>query len=327
MDDVADESYVVRRTTDPGEAQSFVADTYLPNKLVLPPGTRDIEMELRALQVGSLTAGRLGFGRFTSVSTAESTNFRVCIPLRGSAVTRSGRNHPVETTTGEAAVIHPEAPAQVTWSPDCQQLVLMVPREVVESELETLLGRSLSAALTFDLRMPTGGAVRNLWRTPLGMLSKEILEPSGILAHTQAGLHAQALVIDGLLLGHRHNYSEMVNRRAAPGPHSAIGRAVELMECQPGKPWTVVELAAEVHLSVRALHGGFARDIGMPPIAYLRRVRLHRARAELLASDRSETTVREVANRLGIMHMSRFAASYKRAFGESPSETLARPLT
>jgi hypothetical protein len=60
MDDVADESYVVRRTTDPGEAQSFVADTYLPNKLVLPPGTRDIEMELRALQVGSLTAGRQG---------------------------------------------------------------------------------------------------------------------------------------------------------------------------------------------------------------------------------------------------------------------------
>jgi AraC-like DNA-binding protein len=324
---MADESYVVRRTTDPNEAQSFVADTYLPNKLVLPSGARDVDMELRALQVGSMTAGRLGFGRLTSVSTAQSTNFRVCIPLRGGAVTRSGRSPAIETTPGEAAVIPPEAPAQVIWSPDCQQLVLMVPREVVESELETLLGRSLPNPLTFDLHMPKSGPARSLWRSPLDMLSREILAPSGLLSHTGAGLHAQALILDGLLLGHRHNYSEIVDRRAAPGQRTAIGRAVELLQSQPGHPWTVTGLAAEVHLSVRALHEGFARDIGMPPITYLRRVRLYRAHAELQASDRSQTTVRAVANRLGILHMSRFAATYKATFGESPSETLSRPAT
>jgi AraC-like DNA-binding protein len=322
---MADESHVVRRTTDPNEAQSFVAETYLPNKLVLPSGTKHVDMELRALQVGSLTAGRLGFGRLTSVSTAQSTSFRVCIPLHGGAVTRSGRSPATETMPGEGVVIPPEAPAQVIWSPDCQQLVLMVSRESVESELETLLGRSLSTPLAFDMHMTKSGPVRSLWRSPLDMLLREILAPSGLLSQTAAGVHVQALVLDGLLLGHRHNYSEIVDRGAAPGHRTAIGRAVELLRTRPGDSWTVTRLAAEVHLSVRALHEGFARDIGMPPITYLRQVRLHRAHAELQASDRSQTTVRAVANRLGILHMSRFAVAYKATFGESPSKTLAGP--
>lgn len=159
------------------------------------------------------------------------------------------------------------------------------------------------------------------------MIGTELVAPSGLFRHTAAGLHAQGLVLDGLLLGHRHNYSAILDRRAAPGRRTAIGHAVELLQSQPGKPWTVVGLAAEVHLSVRSLHEGFARDIGMPPFTYLRNVRLHRAHAELQASDRSQTTVRAVANRLGILHMSRFAATYRATFGESPSETLAGPAT
>jgi AraC-like DNA-binding protein len=325
MDHIADASYVVRRTTDPGEAQFFVAQTYLPNKLVLPSGISDVDMELRALQVGSVTAGRLGFGRLTTVSTAPSTSFRVCIPLRGGAVSRSAGHPALETTQGEAAVLPPEAPAQVVWSPDCQQLVLMVSREILESELATLLGRSLSTPLTFDFHMPKSGPVEGLWRSPLDMLGRELLAPSGLFRHPAAGLHAQGLVLDGLLLGHHHNYSEVVGRPAAPGPAKAIRHAVDLLQSQPGHPWTVVGLATEVHLSVRALHEGFARDIGMPPITYLRHVRLHRARAELQAGDRGHTTVRAVANRLGILHLGRFAATYKATFGESPSETLARP--
>jgi AraC-like DNA-binding protein len=318
------ESYVVRRTTDPDEAQSFVADTYLPNKLVLPAGTRDVDMELRALQVGSLTAGRLRFGRLSNVSTGPSASFRICVPLRGGAVTRSGDSPPIGTAPGEAAVIAPDAPAHVRWSPDCQQLVLMVSREIVESQLAALVGRTLSTPVRFDLHMPKSGPVRGLWRSPLDMLRRELLAPSGLFSHTSAGVHAQSLVLDGLLLGHRHNYSELVGRRAAPAPPTAIGRAVDLLQSHPGRPWTVTGLAAEVHLSVRALHDGFARDVGMPPITYLRHIRLHHARAELQGSEPGRTTVRAVANRVGILHLSRFAATYRATFGESPSETLAR---
>jgi transcriptional regulator GlxA family with amidase domain len=86
-----------------------------------------------------------------------------------------------------------------------------------------------------------------------------------------------------------------------------------------------VRLASEVHLSVRALQEGFKRDLEMPPMAYLRQVRLRRVREELEASRSGDTTVRSVALRFGILHPSRFAATYQRAFGETPSATLSRP--
>jgi transcriptional regulator GlxA family with amidase domain len=60
-------------------------------------------------------------------------------------------------------------------------------------------------------------------------------------------------------------------------------------------------------------------------MTYLRQVRLRRAREALEAAERDATTVGIVAARLGILHMSRFAAAYRRAFGEGPSETLNRP--
>ena len=192
MEHMADRVVRGAASTDPNEAQSFVADS-ITEQAVLPSGTTISRWKLRALRVGSMTAGHLGFGRPTSVSTAQSTNFRVCIPLRGGAVTRSGRSPAIETTPGEAAVIPPEAPAQAIWSPDCQQLVLMVPREVVELELVTLLGRSLPAPSRFTLHMLKSGPARSLWRSPLDMLSREILAPSGLFSHagrtSRAGPH------------------------------------------------------------------------------------------------------------------------------------------
>jgi len=59
-------------------------------------------------------------------------------------------------------------------------------------------------------------------------------------------------------------------------------------------------------------------------MTYLREVRLRRAHDELLASPPSSTTVSAVASRWGIVHLGRFAAAYRAAFGESPSQTLAR---
>jgi transcriptional regulator GlxA family with amidase domain len=59
-------------------------------------------------------------------------------------------------------------------------------------------------------------------------------------------------------------------------------------------------------------------------MAYLRDLRLRRAREALLAADHDATTVRAVAAAVGMLHPSRFAAAYREAFGEAPSDTLTR---
>jgi transcriptional regulator GlxA family with amidase domain len=57
-------------------------------------------------------------------------------------------------------------------------------------------------------------------------------------------------------------------------------------------------------------------------MTYLRQVRLRRARQALQAAEHHQVTVRSIAAGLGILHMGRFAAAYREAFGETPSETL-----
>lgn len=323
-ENVGDGAYRVWRTTDPGEAQRAVAEAYVPNTLTLEPGVRDLAMELRALRLGSLTVGRLEFGRVTTVTAEHPDKFRVCLPIRGSAVTTSGQTRTVQTRPGEAAVLPPDVPVQMVWSTDCRQLVLMVSRETLEWELEKLLGHSLKARLEFDLFMPPRSHAPGIWRSAVDMVSTELTTPSGLATLTSAALHAQGVVLDALLLGHHHNYRDEIGAQRTSGRTSAIRQAMELLHAHPERPWTAVGLAQEVHLSVRALHEGFTRDVDMPPMTYLRHLRLQRVRAELQAADPQTTTVRAVASRLGILHMGRFAAAYREAFGERPSETLGR---
>jgi AraC-like DNA-binding protein len=310
-----------RRASDPDQAELLVSQMYLPNRLHLSAGQAPLDMELSGLRLGNVTAGRLSYGRRVRLVTAEADNFHINLPLRGGAVSRSGRGDAVTTTIGHAAVFPPDAPAEILWSADCAQLCLMVPRLDLEAELERLLGHSLGKHLSFDFHMDLTGHLGRLWRTSLQLVLSELDNPTGVAT---AGRHVQGLLIDGLLLAQPHNYSSELERESAPGEVSAVRRAVELMESRPGDAWTVVRLAGEVHLSVRALQEAFKRDLAMPPMTYLREVRLRRAREEFERAHPQATTVRAVASRLGFLHMSRFAASYRSEFGESPSETLSR---
>jgi AraC-like DNA-binding protein len=83
-------------------------------------------------------------------------------------------------------------------------------------------------------------------------------------------------------------------------------------------------LAAQSHVTERALQQGFRRHIGMSPMAYLRQVRLRRAHQQLLESDATAETVAAVAKRRGFTNPRRFAAAYVTRYGESPASALRR---
>ncbi len=86
---------------------------------------------------------------------------------------------------------------------------------------------------------------------------------------------------------------------------------------------TIIEICRELDVSERTLQYAFLDYAGLPPTAYLRRVRLNRAREALRKAHAQTTTVTETAMRFGFLHLGRFARDYKMFFGESPSATLA----
>jgi len=318
---------LVRRTTDDrDEAERVVSELYLPNRLDVSGGSAPLDMEVAGLRLGALTVGRLSYGRRVRLCTADAENVHVNIPLRGRIGSRRGSGEPVMTGPGDGLVFSPGAPAEMSWSADSEQLCLMVPQACLEAELERLLGRSLAGRLTFDFTADLHNPLARRWRTVLDLLVDELDNPTDMFRNPLVGRHLESLVCDGLLLGQPHNQRDAAIRDRPVRLGAAIRHAVELMEERPSEPWTTVRLATEVHLSVRGLQEGFRRDLGTPPMTYLRQVRLRRARAVLQAADRDATTVGAVAVGLGIMHMGRFAATYRQAFGESPSETLNRPI-
>lgn len=95
-----------------------------------------------------------------------------------------------------------------------------------------------------------------------------------------------------------------------------IGRALALMHREPGRAWTVDELARKVALSRSALAERFAALVGEPPMQYLMRWRLALA-AQVLRSGRE--AVARVAERSGYESEAAFSRAFKREFGMPPA--------
>jgi transcriptional regulator GlxA family with amidase domain len=130
------------------------------------------------------------------------------------------------------------------------------------------------------------------------------------------------LLVTGLLVGQPHNFTAELRAPARPAPPAQIRRVIERIESDPAAIASATDLARIACLSLRALEEGFRRSVGVPPMSYLRDVRLARARTLLSAGDPAETSVTEIAYRCGFLHVGRFATDYRRKYGVRPSETL-----
>jgi len=105
-----------------------------------------------------------------------------------------------------------------------------------------------------------------------------------------------------------------------------VKRAEEFALAHMGERLYVTDLCKAAGVSERSLQYAFKEIMGMSPLAYLARVRLHRVRRALQAATRSTTVSVEALN-AGFWHLGEFSRSYRDCFGELPSETLRRAAT
>jgi transcriptional regulator GlxA family with amidase domain len=89
-------------------------------------------------------------------------------------------------------------------------------------------------------------------------------------------------------------------------------------------PLYVSDLCRVAAVSERTLENAFKEVMGLTPMTYLVRLRLHRVRQALLAATHGSTTVSAEALNWGFWHFGEFSRAYKQCFGELPSDTLRR---
>lgn len=108
----------------------------------------------------------------------------------------------------------------------------------------------------------------------------------------------------------------------------AYSHVIKLAEnyalARPDNRFYVKDLCIATGMRERTLEYVFQHVMGISPVAYLTRLRLHRVRRALRMATRGSTTVSKQALSWGFSHFGDFARAYKDCFGELPSETLRR---
>jgi len=100
-------------------------------------------------------------------------------------------------------------------------------------------------------------------------------------------------------------------------------RALEWLRGRLSEPIQLEQLAQIAGVRPRTLEAHFKLFLGTTPLGWVRGMRLTHARQRLLNAD-PDATVTDIAVASGISQLGRFAAEYRKSFGELPSATLQR---
>jgi AraC-like DNA-binding protein len=95
-----------------------------------------------------------------------------------------------------------------------------------------------------------------------------------------------------------------------------VEKILEMMRDDVRGELSLAEFAQSVNLSVWRLCHIFKSDVGMPPIKYLRLLRMERARGLL---ESSFLSVKEIAFQVGLNDESHFVRDFKTTYGYSPT--------
>ena len=96
---------------------------------------------------------------------------------------------------------------------------------------------------------------------------------------------------------------------------SQLGPVLRAVHQDPAHPWTVQELAQRAHLARSTFAARFREHVGVAPLEYLLRLRMHHAVGLLRRPDASVT---EVAERVGYASHSSFSHAFTRVMGAPP---------
>ena len=219
----------------------------------------------------------------------------------------------------------PGAHGEIIVDRDYESVALLIQPKVLEEHL-SVRGR------TIDFAIPAGAEV---WHPDvaisrenfeLGVRIADAAEKSpGVFDDSRWTRYgAQVEFIDSLLATIEScGEDEHVDAYKKEKSYSQIVKTCEdfTLSLDERRPY-LSELCAAAHVSERTLQYAFQDIMGMSPLTYLHRLRLHRARDELRKADSSSTTVTDVAMTWGFWHFGEFSRAYKNCFGEVPSHTL-----
>ncbi len=226
----------------------------------------------------------------------------------------------------QQAVIFSSGPERLLTIPkDAEHHVLITSRHKIMECCSKLLGYDIPGFLDFDVGADLDTPTGHSWLRLLEYVEGELSDPEALIRQSPiAWRQFEQSLLTGLLLSHRHTYTDALLRPQSAAVPFYVKRAEAYIEAHFAEALSLADIAAHAGASARSLQNGFQSFRGMTPMAFLRSIRLQHAHRALLAADPAIATVTAIALSCGFGHMGEFGALYKRTFGETPKQTLSK---
>lgn len=311
-------------TSDLDRARAEVAEAFCPHDLSLLSRSGTLDVVHNAASIGRASLNYLRYGDEIRITPGAFESFYlVQVPLAGRAQVKVG-DRVIHSDRHRATLPSPDKAVDMIWSDGCEQLIVYLPRDAVESYASAQSGDDGPAPVVFDPSVDMNSAAMRSWMRLVYLARDELEHDTGILSSPLAASHFEQVLISGLLAAQPNDSALAPHADTVAVMSRATRAACELIEANPEHPWSVVELARHAGVSSRTLQEAFHRDRGVSPLEELRQARMARARTDLIESLPHETSVTEIASRWGFFHLGRFAQTYQARYGELPSHTLSR---
>ncbi|ANQ85157.1 AraC family transcriptional regulator [Azoarcus olearius] len=310
-------------TRDIEEARRWGTRVFCENQLRSLDARKPVDARMYYRKLKGIGIGRMSYGGEVTIDPGQlDTFYLVQMPLCGGervesagAVTMSSPN------TG--TVLNAHCPIRIRHGERTEKLIVRVDRDLLERQCSQHLGRTLQRHITFDTAMPldTGGGIR--WMRTIAWLLENLRDEDGP-ASPLLSAQIEQMLVTMLLVCQPNNYSGALHEDVRTVTPAFVRRAEHYIDEHAHEAITVCDIAEHVGVSSRSLYTGFRKYRNTSPMLYLKETRLNRVREQLLSTEPGRTTVTAVAYQWGFGHLGHFTTDYKRRFGESPSETLAR---
>ncbi|MBY3382430.1 helix-turn-helix transcriptional regulator [Rhizobium laguerreae] len=309
--------------TDPDELSEILSTPNSPIK-VAAEGDMPIAYRCNFVSVGEeVTVADCTYeGTILIRREAPSDRMIVFLPMEGNA-SFEGMREQIYSVPARGTILEAGRAAGARLFGPRRHFGLFVDQAKIISHLTHMFERTISGDIDFhphiDLTSGPGLVLQQL----VSSLHRG-LSGGGPLQRTPLAVSALCDAAIYLLLESCPNrYS---NELALPAPAPAprhVKWAIDFMQEHIAEPISLNDIALAAKVSVRTLQQGFRQFRQTTPMSYLQDLRMAAAHRDLLDSDEKQA-IADIALRWGFTHLGRFAAEYRKRFGQLPSQTLKR---
>ncbi len=274
-------------------------------------------------QIGSSSINYLSYGQEVDVrATKPCSMYHIQIVTRGRCEIRS-EGRCFTANKHNAVIINPTGNIKVTYSPDCEKVVVLVDPETVKKELYEITRRPIKTPIVFqecfDISSSPG---LDLVRLISHMTHDMFSESSFYTASNCLSQSAEKLLIQYLLRSIDNTHSYVIFKAEAEHQPAWLINIDAYIDNNIREAITPEALAKATNLNIRTMYERFKHHQGISPMAYVKKLKLEKARQELKKAHLTGKSVTDIAMEFQFTHLGRFSAEYKKEYHELPSHTV-----